>query len=75
MRPLQQSLALTGAAKNITRVAVGANLTRVAGESTPALDLDLINIRYSSAVVIAAIPLEPATWIRPNYPAFFAPST
>jgi hypothetical protein len=72
--PVQQSLTLTWSARWIARLAVSPDLRDVPSDCLPALDLACILVRHPSTHVVAAVPVEPATWIVGMNPTLFAPN-
>ena len=74
IRPLQQRLPLTRAAKYVAGITIGLYLTRMPRECTPAFDLDCIDFRETASQIITAVPLKPSSRIRPKYPALFLPN-
>ncbi len=71
--PVQQSLPLPRAAKQITGLAVRFDLIDVAAKCLPALDLPFVFVRHPPTHVIAAVPLKPPARIIVMKPAFEAP--
>ena len=61
------------AAENVTRFAIGFDLTGMAGKGAPAFDLVGINPVNAAAKIVAAIPLEPAAWVRFDDPSLLLP--
>src|SRR5579871_5894261 len=71
--PMQQRLALSWSASQITRLATALDLRNVSPDCFPTLDLPRILQRYSTAHVIATIPLKPPPRIVGIYPSFLSP--
>ena len=65
---------MAGSAKNITGVAVGADLPRMTGKGTPAFDLPGVDFWQATTKVIAAVPLKPAARVGPVNPALLTPN-
>ena len=63
---------MPAAAREVARIAVGANLREVPGHRLPAADLALI-VGMAPAHVITAVPLEPSARIVGMDPALLAP--
>ncbi len=72
--PMQNGLALFGAAMEVAGEAVFADLGDVAIDGFPSFDLALVFFVHTAAEVVAAIPLEPATGVEWVDPVFFAPN-
>ena len=70
--PVEEGLALSGAAGEIAPGAIVFDLGDVAAEGEPAFDLAVV-IFAAAAAVIAAIPLEPAAGVLVINPAFLLP--
>src|SRR5947209_13073736 len=73
IRPVQQCLPLTRAAKWISWLTIHFDLIDMATKCLPALDLARVLIHDSAAEVISAIPLEPSTRVVRINPTFRAP--
>jgi hypothetical protein len=71
--PMQERLSLPSAARQITRLARKLKLSEVTADCFPAFDLPNVLVGHSSPHIVAAVPLEPATWIVRMYPSFPAP--
>jgi hypothetical protein len=71
--PMQERLPLPSAARQITRLARKLKLSDVTTDCFPAFDLPHVLVGHSSPHIVAAVPLEPATWIVRMYPSFPAP--
>src|SRR5689334_3875225 len=71
--PLQQGLALAGAAEDIAGFAIPPDLPGMAPERFPALDLAVVLVGKPPAAIIAAIPLEPAARVVGMDPALGFP--
>ena len=70
---MQKRLSLSWTAKDISRLAVCANLPSVTRKAAPSIDLNGIYVRYPSPQIVAAIPLEPSPRIGANNPSLFLP--
>ncbi|MDT7814130.1 MAG: hypothetical protein QOJ42_4046, partial [Acidobacteriaceae bacterium] len=73
IRPVQQCLPLTRAAKWISWLTIPFDLIKMATKCFPALYLAPVLIHDSAAEVIPAIPLEPSARVVRINPAFRAP--
>ena len=73
IRPVQQGLTLARAASSITRLAGAAKLADMAAYCLPAADLSLVLAEHATALVVAAVPLEPAARIVGMYPTLGPP--
>ena len=75
IRPVQQGLALARAASPVAGLAGATELSDMAANGLPAANLSLVLVEHAAALVVAAIPLEPATRIVGMYPASRPPDT
>lgn len=71
---MQQSLALPRPAPVIPRLAGSAKLSDMAAKSFPTGDLSLVLAGHATTLVVAAVPLEPATRIFGMYPSLRSPN-
>ena len=58
---------------SIAGLAVASKLGDMAANGLPAADLSLVLARHAAALIVAAVPLEPAARIVGVYPAFGPP--
>src|SRR5580765_497784 len=71
--PVQQRLALAWPARRISGFAVTPDLREMPPDCFPTLDLAGVLFWHSTAHIVAAVPVEPASWVIRMYPALATP--